>query len=313
MSSILFITYDRSGYYDNIREELKKNFDSVQYYDTDKMDFMYKNIFQKIYSFFYKTLTKQKYKNFLKLENILKETKKHYDYIVVIRPDFFFDSQLEKLKSRTNNFIAYYQDSINNAPRKKHVIKFFDKVFSYEKKDVEENNLIFLPNFIYTDLARTNVQEEYTAFTVMSKDYRVEALEKLAFFLSQKNIDHQFLVHSKKIENSEFIQYFSKRKNNDEVIEYIKKTKIIVDIHKYGIQDGLTFRVFESLAFEKKLITTNKDIRNYDFFNPNNIHIIEDVENIDIPDSFFETTYEKLPPATYKKYHYKTWLNKILS
>ena len=47
--------------------------------------------------------------------------------------------------------------------------------------------------------------------------------------------------------------------------ENLKKSKIIVDIHKYGIQDGLTFRVFEAIGYHKKLITTNKDIKTYDF------------------------------------------------
>lgn len=40
-------------------------------------------------------------------------------------------------------------------------------------------------------------------------------------------------------------------------------------------QKGLTTRAFESLGTKTKLITTNPAIRQYDFYNSNNILIID--------------------------------------
>ena len=66
----------------------------------------------------------------------------------------------------------------------------------------------------------------------------------------------------------------------------------------------------ESHRFRKKLITTNTDIVNYDFYNPNNIFVwTEDCK--DIPDAFFETDYEELPEEIFKKYSLENWLNTI--
>lgn len=311
---ILFITFDLSGYYDSIREELSNQFMYVDYHNTAYLKFKYEHIFQKIYAFFYKIIKKRKLKNYLKLQPIIKATEnKTYDYILIVRPDVFFDSQLLKLKSKTENFIAYYHDSINNIPHKKNVIHFFDKVYSYEKKDVNDYNLNFLTNFIYLkDEERKSNETTLDAFTIMSKDYRFETLSNVATFLKRKNINYKFLVQSDKEQSSDIIEFITQRKNNSQVLEYLKQTKIIVDIHKYGVQDGLTFRVFESLFLNKKLITTNKDIKTYDFYNPNNIFVIENIANIDIPDNFFKTSYEAIPENIYKKYHYKNWIKKIL-
>ena len=113
-------------------------------------------------------------------------------------------------------------------------------------------------------------------------------------------------------EESDSIFYITKRMSNDEVIENIKKAKIIVDIHKYGVQDGLTFRVFEALGFRKKIITTNQDIKSYDFYNPNNIYVIEDMNNISLPESFLNTEYEEIPTEIYNKYTLKSWVDTII-
>ena len=312
---ILFITYDLSGYYDVIHNELNNQFSHVDYYNIASLKkYKYKHLFQKIYAAFYKLVTKNKLKNFYKLQPIIEATSgKTYDYIIIVRPDLFFNSQLSKLKSKTENFIAYYHDSINNITRKKQVIPFFDKVYSYEKKDVKDFNLHFLPNFIYLDKQYKKVTATYDAFTIMSKDFRFNTLKKLAAYFKEQNINYKFLVQSDKEIKSDVIHFIQERKNNKQVLDYLLKTNIIVDIHKYGIQEGLTFRVFESLFLEKKLITTNIDIKTYDFYNPNNIHVIEPDSEIHIPETFLNTPYQTIPAEIYKKYHYTSWLKTILS
>ena len=81
------------------------------------------------------------------------------------------------------------------------------------------------------------------------------------------------------------------------VNQFIDESKALLDIHRTK-QDGLSFRVFESLGKEKKLITTNKDIKNYDFYNEQNILIID--ENFEIPKSFFDSKYIPIPEMILK-------------
>ena len=315
--SILFITFDLSGYYDCINDELKSSFKNVDYENTSKLDYKYTSVFQKIYSFFFKIFTGKKLKNYYKVQPIIKKyRRKKYDYILIIRPDIFFDSQLLEFKKMTPNLIAYYHDSINNIPRKRDIIKYFDKVYSYEKKDVTENNLNFITNFIYLNKRIPKVSDfDQETFTIMSNDYRIKTLKALADYLNNKGISSKFLIHTHKKHNEydKLLTYIYSRKNNTQVLEYLRKSRIIIDIHKFGIQEGLTFRVFESLYLNKKLITTNSDIKNYDFYNPSNIRIIYPDESITIPDDFFTTPYEKIPDDIYEKYLFSNWIKEILT
>ena len=315
--SILFITFDLSGYYDCINDELKSSFKNVDYENTSKLDYKYTSVFQKIYSFFFKIFTGKKLKNYYKVQPIIKKyRRKKYDYILIIRPDIFFDSQLLEFKKMTPNLIAYYHDSINNIPRKRDIIKYFDKVYSYEKKDVTENNLNFITNFIYLNKRIPKVSDfDQETFTIMSNDYRIKTLKALADYLNNKGISSKFLIHTHKKHNEDdkLLTYIYSRKNNTQVLEYLRKSRIIIDIHKFGIQEGLTFRVFESLYLNKKLITTNSDIKNYDFYNPSNIRIIYPDESITIPDDFFTTPYEKIQDDIYEKYLFSNWIKEILT
>jgi hypothetical protein len=312
---VLFITFDMSGYYDGVLKELQKRYSHVDYYNTATFKFRYKNFGQKAYSFFYKLFTGKKLKNYYKYNSLVQQVAGNtYDITLVVRPDLFFDPQLQVLKNISGRFIAYYHDSINNIKRKKHVIHFFDKVYSYEKKDVNDHDLKFISNFIYFDTPQDMPQPQVDAFSVMSDDYRVATLKKLAGSLKQKQRSYRFFVMKDgELPSDSPVTYVNKRMNNDEVVQQIKEARIIADIHKYGIQDGLTFRVFEAMGFRKKLITTNRDIKTYDLYNPNNIFVIEDNKTIDIPDAFFDTPYEEIPADIYKRYTIPAWLDEVLS
>ncbi|MCH5599705.1 hypothetical protein [Niabella ginsengisoli] len=56
------------------------------------------------------------------------------------------------------------------------------------------------------------------------------------------------------------------------MLSILKSASYILDFEN-AEQNGLTFRVFESLYFEKKLITNSKLIYEYDFYHPNNIFV----------------------------------------
>jgi len=77
-------------------------------------------------------------------------------------------------------------------------------------------------------------------------------------------------------------------------------------------QYGLSFRVFEAMALEKKIITDNEKIKNYDFYNPNNILVLnKDFSNI--TKEFFETPYQALPEEIYKKYTLEKWVERVFN
>ena len=71
-----------------------------------------------------------------------------YDLIFIIRPDHFTNKELVYLKSKTPNLLAYYWDTMNFYPRKKKIISFFDKVYSFDIQDCKKYNFELLTNFL---------------------------------------------------------------------------------------------------------------------------------------------------------------------
>lgn len=86
-------------------------------------------------------------------------------------------------------------------------------------------------------------------------------------------------------------------------------SRCVLDSAQAG-QLGLTIRVLEALGAKKKLITTNEDIVNYDFYRPENIYVYEG--KIDLDNVFFKSKYVELEEDIYKKYSLQSWLTEII-
>ena len=71
------------------------------------------------------------------------------------------------------------------------------------------------------------------------------------------------------------IKYSRKRISHQEIPKIYNESKVLLDLVREN-QDGLSFRIFEAMALKKKIITNNKTIVDYDFYNPNNILILKE-------------------------------------
>ena len=93
------------------------------------------------------------------------------------------------------------------------------------------------------------------------------------------------------------------------VADIMHRSKAILDI-QHPAQTGLTMRTIETLGIGRKLITTNADIASYDFFDKENILII-DRSNPVIPNSFIEGDIKELPQHIYEKYSLNGWVKEV--
>jgi hypothetical protein len=94
-----------------------------------------------------------------------------------------------------------------------------------------------------------------------------------------------------------------------ETRDHIFESKIIIDI-QHPNQEGLTMRTIETIGAQKKLITTNSNIINYDFYSDDNILVINR-GNPEIPDEFITKHYKPLPSHIYDKYSINSWIARI--
>ena len=98
--------------------------------------------------------------------------------------------------------------------------------------------------------------------------------------------------------------------NVKDISHIVDRSKVILDI-EHPKQVGLTMRTIEMIGMNKKIITTNKDIVNYDFYDPENILVISR-QNPMIPSSFFENDYKPVKKEVYDKYDIENWINDVL-
>jgi hypothetical protein len=311
---ITLISFDNWGLNKHISSTLKQRGHEVHHIDFHSFSYKYPNPLYKVYNFFLKAFLKKNIKNIYYGQEIIKKVKtigdKH-DIILTIKGDFIDPKYLSQLKQFTNKSIGFFNDNTYRCPKIKRAIPCFHEVYSFEKEDCETYDLKLATNWIYTQKPETATDFKYEIFNISSKDKRLNTLLKIAKDLKAKNIHYKFMVLNKNnSEPSDDIEFFTTKIPLEEVTKLVADSKTLLDINRRG-QKGLTFRVFESLGLEKKLITTNPEITTYDFYNPNNILVIDE-ENPIIPADFFKNEYEKLPETIFYKYTLEGWIDQVI-
>lgn len=314
---ITLISHDNWGYNNNIVVALEKKGHIVHHIDFSTFKYSYPNFGFKIYNFFLKALFKKNLKNIhfgKEINRRLHQSQEIQDVILTIKGDWIDPDEVINLKKYTKKSIAFFNDNINRCPKILKVIPHFDEVYSFEKEDCEKYNLKFITNWIFQEEHPNTTTEsfDYDVFNISSKDKRFKTISKIADELKLKNIRSKIIVFDRKSQtNNSNIKFISKYIQIADVNQYMKRSKILLDIQRKE-QNGLTFRVFESISLNKKLITTNSNIVNYDFYNPSNILVIDE-DNIQIEDAFFDTPYEPIPHNIYSKYTLDNFIVKVFN
>lgn len=253
-----------------------------------------------------------------------------YDYIFVMDVEAMPTSFLKKIKKSNPSsiFILYLWDSIYNKKHTINYLSFFDHIYSFDPNDCKNNPiLIFRPLFFLNEYKTltSNKEQEYEydfSFIGTAHSDRYALIQKIYSQIQDyclKSYWYLYLQNWKmfywnKLTNQAFrkahlhdFHYSSLSKK--EVIEVIRKSRIIIDI-QHPKQSGLTMRTIEMLGAQRKLVTTNASVKNYDFYSEDNILVI-DRENPVIDEFFCLREYRPLKEYLYYKYSLDGWLEEI--
>ncbi len=200
-------------------------------------------------------------------------------------------------------------------------VDLFDFIFSYSPIDAEKYGLIYNPNFYAEEILNDKVYD--WSFVGTAPESRAKVLESLL----EKNGNMNYYMHIYKgagglkdrIYSEIFHNYGSsglavyyqyKSLENKRTLDIFSKSRCLLDI-QHPWQKGLSMRPFHAMSMHTKLITSNPEIANYDFYRPNNIWIM-DYENPSFPDEeFIYGKYEELPLHIYEKYSIEQWCKRI--
>lgn len=225
---------------------------------------------------------------------------------VVIFTDNPYRSQMAKYVKKKSNckVILYYWNVINENNKKILKDKNIDEIWTFDENDSKKYNIKFFPQFYYNCIEKSklsgNTPNYDCIFLGAVKDRKNEILD-VKKILDEENIKTYFkIVYNK----NDFIEY-------SEYLDLITKTRAIIDIVGES-QSGLTLRVLEALYYSKKLITNNKNIKKYDFYNKNNIFIIGEDDKNNLK-NFINAKFDTMGQEKYiKKYSYENWINTLV-
>lgn len=314
MKKVLFIGI---GFYDYdiiIKQGIEKLGYKVDYFCETPMGFDYT-----VANKFNLSRILQKYRQKHSLD-IAQKCGNDYDFILVIKGDILTKEALDiiKLKNKKARTILYLWDSIERVSNFRNIKDSFDKIFSFDRVDTQiDTTIIFKPLFYRSEynVKNNNVVPIYDLFFVgWSHSDRAILLKNIVSKLENQKLKVKFLILVGKM--SYYISpairviknmTIKKPIQTTKVVEYCLKSKAVLDL-AHPNQTGLTMRTIEVLfGVERKLITTNKDIVNYDFYNENNIFII-DRNNLEIPRSFFEREFKPYSKEMREKLFVENWI-----
>lgn len=250
------------------------------------------------------------------------------DTILIISPETMNKRILLQLKEQhpQAKCIIYLWDSVDNRPNAKKLLPCVDSFFSFDAQDAKQyEKMKFLPLFYIKDYGNIiNSSNKYKyeisfigtihsdRYQLVHKIFNQVPGNKFAYFYCPNPLVFIFRKYiTKELQGVDGKSISYKPLSKSQVINIIQNSKSVIDI-QHPNQHGLTMRTIEMLGAKKKLISTNHDIASYDFYDENNISIID--RNTAILDTnFLQKKNKEITNDIYLKYSLENWLHSLLS
>lgn len=244
------------------------------------------------------------------------------DYALFFLAQNFSQPLVEFVRGRVKagGMVNYQWDGMDRYPLIYQRAPLFDRFFVFQPQDLDKAGLNILPTTsFYFDYDLAPLENEYDFYFIGSDNPdRSDTIVKFAETAKEKNWKLNFNILCEKDFKRRRAYYpeninmfgLSEVKGYENNLLSARKSKILVDFviseHK-----GLSLRTFEALGHDKKLITTNQEIKKYDFYHPNNIFILTEDNFAGIED-FLAKPYYKIDENIKRKYGFGNWIRYIL-
>ncbi len=223
-------------------------------------------------------------------------------YKLFVFKDNGYNMQISKYIKRHNKnckIILYFWNPINEYTKRFLGDKNIDEIWSFDLEDVKKYNLKYNPQYYSKTVKLPNKGIKSDFIFLGRNKNRKKYIENLDKELKEHNVNGTFkIIESEK----DLVEY-------EDYLKLVDESKAIIDIVSEN-QNGLTLRPMEALFFNKKLITNNLDIVNYDFYNPNNIFVLgkDDMNNIK---QFIDSPYEPVNEEIVNYYDFEEWIKRF--
>lgn len=321
---VLFIAPMFFGYEQLIIGELKAQGAEVDYFnDRPKNDFITKSLVR-----IDRRLIAPAVNSYY--DSIIQSTSvRQYDHILIVRGEAISLERVRRLKRAQPRakLSLYLWDSMHYNPNAREILGEFDDVFSFDRVDADsDSRVVFLPLFYGREFERSanstgrRVYDACFIGTVHTDRYKV--LEKVIDALEARGrkvfvygyYPSKILYRLRSLFDPGFRKFGAKYVHFSglklpEVVDRIAESKAVIDVNRPK-QVGLTMRSIEAVGAQRRLITTNTDIVNYDIFTPDGIAVLDRHAPV-IEDAFLDSDLTPFDEAVRQRYSVSAWISRI--
>ena len=251
------------------------------------------------------------------------------DVILIVKGDMVYEDTIKLMRIKFPNaeIILYLWDSVDNVIGILKRVHLYDRVLSFDPEDCKKYDFEHRALFCDFEKDFQNKKQEtihdLCFYGTMYGD-RFKVINKLSKICRDNQLDfYKFcFLRGRFMKLFYWITDSSYRKFNrndlsfepksaSELSRVVESSRVILDINARN-QSGLTLRTLESVVSKKRIITTNPVIKEYDFYNVNNILVINR-DNINIPMTFFRSEYSEIDEKILEKYTARGWVKDVFS
>lgn len=200
---------------------------------------------------------------------------------------FIPDKIILKIKKNGGKSILYFLDDSTNINSyialEKAKKNLFDLVYTFDKKDSLNYGFHHMYS-TYSKIGEENESIKYDLCFVGSDKGRFPIIKSIyEKALSYTNPNHLFFsIFQTSIENEKMFPYMIFNESIDyfELIKIVQLSNCILDI-VIGEQNGLSLRAYEAVVYNKKLLTNNRSIFEFEFYDSRYMKYFDNINEID--------------------------------
>ena len=294
-----------------MKKELESRGAEVRLYDERPSQ----KALAKIYIYFFRGVAPQYFKHYV--EKIIAENEVWGpDVVYIVRGQAFDAKILKYMRERFTKakFIFYQWDPLcgKKIPE---ILEQYDYAYSFDSDDVKNNpEFKFRPSIFLNEYVKIADKKEFkydVCFVGTIYNNRWGVIKRYQDYFDAFGIKSFFYLYmaSWTLYLWDFIRkgtFVSPKKMRFkpmtylENVEMVKESKCVLDF-VYSKQTGLSMRAFESMAAHRKYITNNAEVKNYDFYNPTNVLVVDALNPV-IPREFINSPFEPVDERILYKY-----------
>jgi hypothetical protein len=254
-----------------------------------------------------------------------------FDVVFLLNPEALPTSFLDLCKLRWPGayYVMYMWDSVSNRKHTLDFAPYCDRVFTFDRDDAAAHGFSFMPLF-YLDAYGAVRQGEKPNYKYdlcfmgtahsdrypIARDVRNWCCERglscfFYFYVQGKSMYWVNSFRSKGAMPGMDEVSFTKMGVAD-IVGVVTTSRAVLDI-QHPKQTGLTMRTLETLGAGRRLVTTNLDVRKYDFYHPRQVQVIDRLKPSEALDlEFFMDEECYLPVEKIEKHSIGKWLRELI-